>query len=830
MPSYRFSDIAKVLSEKPLQQVSDPVIESLLTDSRKLLFPDHTLFFAISSTYRNASDFIRTLYEKQVRCFISDNLFDKKMLSQIPEANIIIVDNVLNALQKLVTYHRHRFSCPVIGVTGSNGKTMVKEWLYQLLSDEYIVAHSPKSYNSQVGVALSVWQMNEVHNMAIFEAGISLPGEMEKLQKMIDPGIGVITNIGEAHAEGFVSREEKIREKLRLFITSDTIIYGCDDELLESTVRAFCRELKSPPKLVTWSLYKQADLVVRLIEKQEEHSLVHCVYHDVSFSFRVPFTDDAHLFNAIICCIVLLTLDIPIHIVGGQMGILKPVEMRMELKQGIGNCSIINDSYSADLNSLSIAMDFLEQQQQHSKRTVILSDFLQSGLPDNVLYEKIASFLEQKKLHRFIGVGPNISLHAAKFNKIANRAFFSSTENLIEHLPVLNFDNETILLKGARVFRFERINQLLQHKLHETVLEINLNALRHNLKFYRKRLSNETRIMAMVKAFSYGSGSFEIANLLQHADTDYLAVAYADEGVELRKAGIHLPIMVMNAEEGGFASLLQYRLEPELYSFSIMNAFVKYIQQQDVTSYPVHIKLDTGMNRLGFTTAETGQLCDALKKASRLKVCSVFSHLASGEMPEHDSFTAMQEKKFLEASSAIRNALGYDFIRHIANSGAIHRLPHLQMDMVRLGIGLYGIDPDTGITKQLQNVSTLKTTISQIKHIRKGESVGYNRRGVVDKDSVIATVRIGYADGYPRILGNGKGKMLVNGIPAPVIGNICMDMCMLDISGIDASEGDEVLVFGEALPVNIIAGWAGTISYEILTGVSQRVRRVYYEE
>jgi alanine racemase len=826
MHSFSFSDIAGILQTKPLQQGSDPVIESLLTDSRKILFPEQSLFFALSSPQKNANDFIPSLYEKNVRCFITDRGFDPGWLVKFPEANVVQVDNVLDALQAIAARHRHQFDYPVIGITGSNGKTIVKEWLYQLLNDKYNIVRSPKSYNSQVGVPLSTWQMSTSHTLGIFEAGISQPGEMARLQKIIDPDIGVIPFIGEAHAAGFQNLEQKINEKLQLFIQSRLLIYGADNDILDTAVKRFKKTVNNNLQLFTWSKRSPADLFISQVEKQQDGSILHCSYQQNEFTFFIPFSDDASVHNAITCCCVLLAMNENLSTVSVNMNGLRPVEMRLELKQGINNCSIINDSYSADLNSFGIALDFLAQQQQHQKKTVILSDLLQSGLAEDVLYQKIAAILVQKNLYRFIGIGPQLSANEKAFDKIADKKFFISTEAFLQELPSMHFQDETILLKGARIFQFEKISRALEQKIHETVLEINLDALRNNLKHYRQQLKKEVKLMAMVKAFSYGSGSYEIANLLQHAGTDYLAVAYADEGVELRKAGIRLPIMVMNTAMEGFDNLVQYQLEPELYSFGILESFQLYLKQHSLNNYPVHLKLDTGMHRLGFTEPDMEALCSFLENDIHFKIQSVFSHLVGSDDKAHDAFTNMQIASLLKMAGKIEQTLGYPFLKHIANTSAIHRHPTAQLDMVRLGIGLYGVDAH----QPLQNVTTLITTISQVKNIGKGETVGYSRRGLVNRDSVIATVRIGYADGYPRILGNGAGKMLVNGQFAPVIGNVCMDMTMLDITGIPASEGDEVIVFGEEPNVSNVAKWAGTIPYEILTNISQRVKRIYFEE
>jgi alanine racemase len=828
--SYHISQIANIISAIFLQQGSDAFIENLLTDSRKLLFPDSSLFFALPGTGRSGATFIKALYDKGVRDFVADQSFSKEQAASFPESNFLIVEDVLAALQALAAYHRHQFKYPVIGITGSNGKTIVKEWLNQLLGEDFNIARSPKSYNSQVGVPLSVWRMNESNTLGIFESGISQAGEMAQLQTVIDPELGIVTFIGSAHAEGFESTEQKIHEKLLLFKNTQLLIYDLDDERLAAAVDNFKRSQNVHLKTFTRSNVQGADLFVQHIHKHDEQTEIQCTHQGNAFSFSIPFTDDASVSNALTCCCALLVLNISAAQIKEHMLHLRPLEMRLEMKQGINNCTVINDGYSADLNSLSIALDFLEQQQQHEKRTVILSDVLQSGREPDKLYKKVATALSQKNIYRFIGIGPEITAHAAAFEGLPNVSFFESTEAFIAQIPALHFTDETILLKGARVFRFEKISNSLEYKVHETFLEINLNALRHNLKVYREQLLPGVRIMAMVKAFSYGSGSYEIASLMQHAGVEYLAVAYADEGAELRRNGITLPIMVMNTEESGFESILKYNLEPEIYSFNILHAFKDYLQQHGRGQYPVHIKIDTGMHRLGFEEYDVKQLCEELKNESAFKVVSVFSHLAGSDSEVFDDFTLQQATLYHSAADKIQQALGYDFIKHLSNSSAISRHPQLQMGMVRLGIGLYGVDASPIMQHKLQHVTTLKTTISQIRHVKAGESIGYSRKGVVQQDSVIATVRIGYADGYSRILGNGRGKMLVAGNPAPVIGNVCMDMTMLDITGIDAEEGDDVVVFGEEPSVTDVAAWADTISYEILTNISQRVKRVYFEE
>lgn len=852
--SYGIRHIAGIVHGSFLQFTADAPVEHLLLDSRRLIFPDTSLFFSIRGPRRDGRLFMEELYKRGVRNFMvaasyelraaSDELqaMSEDMEGGFPGANIILVPDTLTALQQLTAFHRQQFTLPVIGITGSNGKTTVKEWLNQLLEDEYQVVRSPKSYNSQIGVPLSVWQLNASHELAIFEAGISRRGEMGRLQQIIQPAIGVFTNIGEAHSEGFTSRAEKAAEKLELFNQAQVLIYCADQP---ETVEAISKwrvglnpdgrpasEPVGGPKLFSWGHTPTATTYIDKIEHQSDWTKITASYLDKAFTLDIPFMDDASVENILHCVCVMLYLGQQPEQINLRLQQLTPIAMRLELKGGINHCSIINDSYSADLSSLSIALDFLSQQRQHPRRTVILSDFLESGLDESSLYTIIARTLAQKHIDRLVGIGPRISAHAGVITTAFPGAavFYPSVEEFRKDIHQLHFRDETILLKGARVFEFEEIDRMLSEQIHQTVLEINLDAMTNNLGQYRTQLPPSTKLMAMVKAFSYGSGSFEIANRLQRDGVDYLGVAYADEGVVLRKAGIHMPIMVMNTENSSFDLLVEYNLEPVIYSFTLLFSFDKWLKKAGVLNFPVHVELETGMNRLGFPTEELDALIRALK-ASNYKVQSVFSHLAASEEAQQDAYTQQQAGIYRAAVARLQEALPYPFLRHIANSAAIIRHPDLQLDMVRLGIGLYGVDSADSHQLNLQDVSTLKSTIAQIKRLKEGETVGYNRRGIAGKDTVIATVRIGYADGYPRNLGNGVGKMWVKGRLAPVIGSVCMDMTMIDISGIaDVREGDEVVVFGKELPVSQLAHWGQTIAYEMLTGVSQRVKRVYFEE
>ena len=832
--SYLISHIARIIAAESTI-VNDTIIEHLLTDSRRTYSPAVSLFFATKGIRRDGHQFIPDLYKRGVRNFIISQPLSK---ADFPEANFLIVNDTIASLQELAIYHRRQFNIPVIGITGSNGKTIVKEWLYQLLHPDYHIVRSPKSYNSQIGVPLSVWQMNKEHTLAIFEAGISQPGEMENLQKIIQPTIGVLTNIGEAHNEGFVNNEQKATEKIKLFEEAAQVVFSCTNQLVvkamqerkNEKIRALDNESLT---LFGWGESDTAWLRITAIKKDALSTSIIGLIGKEKQHIIIPFTDNASIENAVSCWCVLRILTISQPVIESRMKNLQPVNMRLELKKGINNCSVINDSYSADLSSLNIALNFLGNQTGSAKKTVILSDFLQSGLDDKELYRQIGFALQNYSLNKIIGIGERISkfLPSVLSDSSILQEYFLTTDIFIHHYRFSQFKDEAILIKGARIFEFEKIVHLLEQKVHQTVLEINLNALAHNLKEFQKILKPSARIMAMVKAFAYGSGGAEIAGILQYHQVDYLGVAYADEGVELRKAGITLPIMVMNPEENAFDSIIENNLEPALYSFEILHLFDKFLQEEGIQLYPVHIEIDTGMNRLGFSLNEIDKLAAVLQTTAAFKVQSVFSHLAASEEAEQDDFTLQQFDLFNNSAKLLKEKIGYHFIRHISNSAAAIRHPQLQMDMIRLGIGLYGVDNSGASSLSLQTVATLKSTISQIKFLKKGDSVSYNRKGIVDKDSIIATIRIGYADGFPRRLGNGVGKVWINGQLSPVIGTVCMDMFMIDVTNNPGVQvGDDVIIFGSQLPVQILAQWASTIPYEIMTGVSQRVKRVYFEE
>jgi alanine racemase len=815
-------DISRITRGSLNGEISS-VIEEVFTDSRTLpLSPRGAMFVALSGPRHDGHQYIHDLYKAGIRLFLVSRIPDEVL--EVRDACFVVVPDCLKALQQLAAYHRLLFHFPVIGITGSNGKTIVKEWIYQLLQSYREVVKSPRSYNSQVGVPLSLLQLRPEHEIAIIEAGISFPGEMKNLEELIQPGIGIITNIGEAHQENFYDLREKVQEKLNLFRRSSTLLYCKDQKIVDEEIhKAFSGK---GPRLLSWSFKSGADLEITGCNLLDGMTHLEARWKDESFELEIPFTDRASIENCIHC--LLLYLFLGIDKLGGLEPFrhLNPVAMRMELKNGINGCTLINDSYSSDMVSLGIALDFLQRQPQNPVKTLILSDILQSGKENDELYREVGALIKAKGVGRFIGIGP--ALNASRHYFLADSIFFSSTEEFIRAYPSLSFRDEAILLKGARVFGFERITELLEQKRHQTRLEINLQSMVHNLNFFRSLLRPGTRIMGMVKALSYGSGTYEIASLLQYHKVDYLAVAVADEGIALKRAGIQLPMMVMSPEPTSFDAMVRFNLEPELYSLPLLRSFIQFAVQTGLKQYPVHLKLDTGMHRLGFSMDEIPGLIEILSTSREIHVRSVFSHLAGSEDPDLDGFTREQIDLFTSLSSQIVRLTGYPVLRHILNSAGIERFPDAQFDMVRLGIGLYGIS--TVNQSKLLQVGTLRSIITQVKDLNPGDTVGYNRRGLIVERSRIAVVPIGYADGLSRKMGNGNGYFLVKGKPAPIVGNICMDMCMINVTGLDVREGDEVIIFGDGLSVTRLAEQLGTIPYEVLTGISSRVKRVYFQE
>ena len=821
---YPIQKIAKILDAIP-SEIHEATISILLTDSRQVFYPAETLFFALSTKNNNGHNYINELYDLGVRNFVVSELFPE--WREYNETNFLVVPNTLNALQRIAAYHRSQFDIPVIGITGSNGKTVVKEWLYQILHQDFNITHSPRSYNSQIGVPLSVWQMSDHTQLGIFEAGISQPEEMSKLEAIIHPTIGILTNIGQAHQEGFKSMKQKCLEKLELFIHCDVIICEEENQLIDECMESACLSHKR----LTWSRKgsSESPLFIMKIDKKEKTTIIDYALLGLVSQLTIPFTDDASIEDAIHVLATAVYLHIPLDEINRRMATLEPVAMRLDVRQGKNNSTLINDSYNSDINSLNIALDFLVQRATNSeqKKVLIISDIPQSGLIPKELYYLASNLVLNKNIDLLIGIGKEISAHKEMFKGTKN-LFFNTTEEFVHSNIWQDFQDMFILLKGARSFSFESINKLLEVKTHETVLDIDLDAIVHNFKFYRSKLNPKTKMICMVKADGYGTGSSEVAKTLQYHKCDYLAVAVAEEGVSLRKQGIKIPIIVLNSEVGGFEELATYALEPEVYNFRILDAFIKEAKLQGITNYPIHIKIDTGMHRLGFTEEDIPELMNRINTQPGVRIQSVFSHLAASESWNFDSFTSEQITTFKRIATQVSDNCPYPIMKHILNSAGIERFPEEQLDMVRLGISLYGVSA-SGLDG-LRNVCTLKTTILQIKHIKAGETVGYGRKGSFDHDAVIATIRIGYADGISRQFGNGVGSVLVNGHMAPVVGNICMDLTMIDVTNIDVKEGDSVIIFGKDPSVIDLANKINTIPYEILTSISNRVKHVYYKE
>lgn len=805
---------------------SDGNVRWILTDSRSLCFPEETLFFAIRSERNDGHKYIADLYRRGVRSFVVEVL-PADWQKDYPDANFLKVPFALEALQRLAERHRDEFDIPVVGITGSNGKTVVKEWLYQLLSPSMTVTRSPRSYNSQIGVPLSVWLLSEQSQVGVFEAGISQPGEMESLRDIIQPTVGVITNLGAAHQENFKSMADKCHEKLRLFHDSKAIVYPYDDEVIRQCVESY--DYKG--EQIAWSV---KDLSVRLfvksVDKKNTQTTVTYVFNGVESAYTLPFIDEASVANSITCAAVALHLGLTADEIAQRMPAIEPVAMRLEVKEGQHGCTLINDSYNSDVNSLDIALDFMNRRPDHEgrRRTLILSDIYQSGEDGDTLYKKVSELAVKRGVQKFIGIGPEISRCADEI-MIEEKYFFDDCNSFIGSTVFRSLRDEVILLKGSRKFSFDRLTELLEQKVHETILEVNLNSVVKNLNYYRSYMKPTTKLVCMVKADAYGAGSVEVAKTLQDHRVDYLAVAVADEGVTLRKNGITCNIMIMNPEMTAFKTMFDYKLEPEVYSFRLLDALVKAAQKEGITGYPVHIKLDTGMHRLGFDPrCDMDELISRLKHQNAIIPRSVFSHFVGSDSDDFDNFSAMQFKLFDEGSKKLQSAFSHKILRHMDNSAGIEHFPERQMDMCRLGLGLYGIDSrDNSV---LNTVSTLKTTILQIHRVPKEDTVGYSRKGVLTCDSVIGAIPIGYADGLNRRLGCGHCYCLVNGQKAPYVGNICMDVAMIDLTGIDCKEGDTVEIFGEHLPVTVLSDVLGTIPYEVLTSISNRVKRVYFQD
>ncbi len=843
---YSIEKIATLIGARRIGQ-TDAQIGWLLTDSRSLCFPEETLFFALTSARNDGHKYIPDLYRRGVRNFVVSKSPEPGNLET--DANYLVVPSPLAALQRLAERHRDEFDIPIIGITGSNGKTMVKEWLYQLLLPSQKIVRSPRSYNSQIGVPLSVWLLNEQTEVGIFEAGISQPGEMSALRDIIQPTIGVLTSLGAPHQENFRSIEEKCMEKLELMHDTEAMVYCSDNDIVSRCIRrmdyhgekiAWSRSDSNAPFFV-----KNVECGVRNVE-----SRITYIYQAEENTYTIPFIDEASIENSITCAAVALHLGLTPAQLADRMPRLEPVAMRLEVKQGQHGCILINDSYNSDINSLDIALDFMNRRTGRLGGVVVLSDIFQSGVAPDLLYSQVSDLCVKRGIDKFIGIGPELSAQADRI-QIANKQFFADVNHFLASNAFNDLHDELILLKGARPFGFDKITEQLEQKVHETILEVNLNAVVENLNYYRSFLKPETKMVCMIKADAYGAGAVEIAKTLQDHRVDYLAVAVADEGVTLRKAGITANIMIMNPEMTAFKTMFDYDLEPEVYSFRLLDALIKAARKEGITGWPVHIKLDTGMHRLGFNVGpspllsrrgrgwsdqgplassfdEIDELIDRLKHQNAIIPRSVFSHFVGSDSDDFDAFSARQFELFEQGSQKLQSAFSHKILRHMDNSAGIEHFPERQMDMCRLGLGLYGVDPRDN--RMLSTVSTLKTMILQLRHVPAGDTVGYSRKGKIERNSVIAAIPIGYADGLNRHLGNRHGYCLVHGQKAEYVGNICMDVAMIDVTDIPCLEGDQVEIFGEHLPVTVLSDIIDTIPYEVLTAVSNRVKRVYFQD
>ncbi len=819
--TYRISAIANILNGNANLSNPDFQIKHLSIDSRRIIEPEATLFFAIAGPRNDGHNHISELINEGIKCFVVNHIPGNIFREGI---NFIIVDDTINALQKLCAHHRQLFQYPVIGITGSNGKTIIKEWLYQILHSKLRIVRNPKSYNSQVGVPLSVWQMDDTFDLGIFEAGISLPGEMEKLEEILKPSIGIFTNLGDAHSENFESSDEKGFQKLKLFKNCKILISKLGDINVDDLIANWISQ-KSWRQVITWSdTNTQADLFIKKIDKN-----ISATYKGKSFKYSIPFDDMASFENAAFCLLTALHLGFEPDFISQKLMELQPVEMRLQKMEGINNTILINDTYNSDINSLEISVDLITRQDNSRTRTVILTDILQTEKTSTELYSTVNSILKAKEINRFIGIGPELEANA-RLIEIPNKTFYHSTENFLSKFDLKTFKNETVLLKGARNFNLEQIVKLLEKQTHQTVFEINLSAIEANFRYFKSLVPKQTKIMGMVKAYSYGSGSFEVAKLLQDAGVDYLAVAYTDEGVALRQKGITKPIMVMNPDDKAFDTMLEYNLEPEIYSFGLLYSFIKVCENLGKSGVGIHIEFDTGMHRLGFSSHDVEQLKTVLLNYPFIEVKSIFSHLAGSDESRLKEFTLNQISLFKNIGDKLIAVLPNKPLLHILNSAGVLHFPQGIFDMIRLGIGLHGIDPSDYNRTALTEAGSLKSYISQIKKIKAGEGISYGLHSISDKEREIAIVAIGYADGLNRKLSNGNWQVLINNKKASTVGNICMDMFMADVSEINCKEGDEVLIFGKGISIETMAEKIGTIPYEVLTSISPRVKRVYWYE
>lgn len=819
---YSLQHIAEITNASISGKMEDLAIDQVAYDSRKISSAKNTLFFCIRGKNHNGHHHIKEAINKGVTTFVIDETIDAKLTKN---ATFLSVQNSLHALQTLARFHRLQFKHEVLAITGSNGKTIVKEWINQLLASNFQISRSPKSFNSQLGVPLSILEIEPFHNLAIIEAGISEKNEMDKLASIIQPTTGVFTLIGEAHQQNFSSLEEKLNEKLKLFETCQSIIFPADNQLVYDTIHAQF----SNKKLISFG--KNSAATFQIVEQYsgDSSTSISAIFNGKKIELHIPFVDEASVHNALCAYVTATTFIENSTSLTSKLQYLNPVNMRMQLIAGAENTLIINDAYSSDLTSLDIALDFMDKHAEGRNKTLIISDMEQSGYPKEVLYEKIFEFARNHSVSKIIGIGQDISTFEGK--SLDKYSFYKSTEVAVKNIKPSDHSGEIILIKGARKFEFEKLISVLEDKTHETVLEINLDALAQNYHHYKNKLSPHVKMMVMVKASGYGAGAVEVARVLEFCKADYLGVAYVDEGISLRQSGVSLPIMVMNSELNALDRMIDFNLEPEIYSERSLRAFLHALEKKNRNApYPIHIKLDTGMKRLGFEKHQISPLIELLKNNKNLFVKSIFTHLVATDNPNHDAFTKTQLNLFEALASQVEKAIGYSAIKHAANTSGIERFENAQYGMVRLGIGIYGVSNDPNEQQHLNTVGILKTTISQIKTLQKGESVGYNRNYIAESEIKIATIPLGYADGLRRNLSNGKWSIKVNGQQCPIVGNVCMDMTMIDITHVAASEGDEAIIFDNAESLNGLAKACDTIPYEILTSIPSRVKRVYIGE
>ncbi len=820
MNSYKIKDLAQIIEANIMgKSVGD--VEEIYIDSRTIYQPQNGIFFAFSEFQKEGNLFLQDAYKKGIRFFVCQDVTEPAA-----DAVYLKVDSPLKALQKWAEFHRNRFVLPVIGITGSNGKTIVKEWLNQLLWKDFLIVRSPKSYNSQIGVPLSVLQIKPENNLGIFEAGVSQSGEMNKLEEILQPEIGVLTHIGSAHQENFTSKHQIILEKIQLFRNAKKIIYNSDNEDVNNLIQDIYSNEKF--ELVTFGRNENNTIQVLSVMDIPIGKEMKIRWNSTNYEFKIPFHDEASVENILTVLTTIVSLDLDLDHYLPQTEFLLPIEMRLEIKEAIRNSILINDTFNSDLHSVKVALDVLAQQ-PFQRKSLVLTDVLQSNLNKHELYRKVSELVNSYKLNDLVLIGEFIPKYKNLFKTKART--FETTDEFLQTLSIQNVHDEAILLKGARPFQLEKISAFLEKKSHDTVLEINLTALVDNLKYFKKQLHPTTKIMAMIKANSYGAGSFEVSQTLEHQKIDYLGAAYADEGVELRKAGITLPIIVMNPEQNSYSGIIDYKLEPEIYSLRVLELFVQKLKEKSITvPFPIHLKIDSGMNRLGLRMNELDELISKLNNEKSVVVKSIFTHLATADVPEEKAFAFQQLQRFDEAYAKLSSALNIQPLKHALNSPGIVHFPEHQYDMVRLGIGMYGISDDQDVQKQLKNVVTFKTVISRISEIKTGETVSYGRRFKAEQTTNIATIPVGYADGIRRSYGYGAGKVNIGGNLVPIVGTICMDMLMLDVTGIPCKEGDEVIIFGENPSIAEVAEKLGTIPYEVLTSISSRVKRVYYKE